>query len=105
MSLKTYRKFIKNFGLTSKNKKKLLRRKPAVSLAKFNIYKIVYVIKHFVIIIVSYLALIRLLFLELGFRQIKRKYMLYYNNCTKSKTNQNGANSVENKQKNGKKAH
>ena len=32
---------------------------------------------HFVIIIVSYLALIRLRFVELGFRQIKRKYMQY----------------------------
>ena len=29
---------------------------------------------HFVIIIVSYLALIRLLFVELSFFQIKRKY-------------------------------
>ena len=55
-----------------------LRKKPAVSLAKFIIYKFVYVIIHFVIIIVSYLALIRPLFVELGFRQIKRKYILYY---------------------------
>ena len=28
-------------------------------------------------IIISYLALIRLLFVELGFRQVKRKYMQY----------------------------
>ena len=64
-------------------KLELLRKKPAVSLAKFIIYKLVYII-HFVIIIViiivSYLALIRPLFVELGFRQIKRKYILYY--CT-----------------------
>ena len=32
---------------------------------------------HFVIIIFSYLALIRLRFVELGFRQIKRKYIQY----------------------------
>ena len=32
---------------------------------------------HFVIIIVSYLALIRLRFVELGFRQIKIKYIQY----------------------------
>ena len=32
---------------------------------------------HFVIIIVSYLALIRLIFVELGFPQIKRKYIQY----------------------------
>ena len=58
---------------------KLLRKKAAVSLAKFIIYKIiVYVVIHFVIIIVSYLALIRRLFVELGFHQIKRKYILYY---------------------------
>ena len=57
-----------------------LRKTPAVSLAKFIIYKIiVYIIVHFVIIIViiSYLALTRLLFVQLGFRQIKRKYILY----------------------------
>ena len=42
------------------------------------IYKIVYVIIHFVIVIVSYLVLIRLLFVELGFRQIKIKHILYY---------------------------
>ena len=54
------------------------KKKPAVSLAKFIIYKFVYVIIHFVIIIVSYLALIRPLFVELGFCQIKRKYILYY---------------------------
>ena len=88
LSLKIYRKFIKNFELTSKTKKKLLRRKPSVSLAKFIIYKIVYVIIHFVIIIVSYLALIRLLFLELGFRQIKRKYILYYTITTALKAKQ-----------------
>ena len=58
-------------------KLELLRKKPAVSLAKFIIYKFVYDIVHFVII-VSYLALIRPLFVELGFRQIKRKYILYY---------------------------
>ena len=52
---------------------KLSRRKPAVSLANFIIYKVVYIIIHFVIIIVSYQALIRLPFVELGFRQIKRK--------------------------------
>ena len=33
---------------------------------------------HFVIIIVSYLVLIRLLFVELRFRQIKIKSILYY---------------------------
>ena len=58
-------------------KLELLRKKPAVSLAKFIIYKLVYIIIHFVIIIVSYLALIRPLFVELHFRQIKRKYILY----------------------------
>ena len=36
------------------------------------------VIIHFFIIIVSYLALIRPLFVELGFPQIKRKYIVYY---------------------------
>ena len=61
-------------------KLELLRKKPAVSLAKFIIYKLVYIIIHFVIIIVSYLALIRPLFVELGFRQIKKKntILLYY---------------------------
>ena len=53
-------------------------KKLIICLAKFIIYKTVYVIIHFVIIIVSYLALIRLLFVALGFRQIKRKYTLYY---------------------------
>ena len=57
---------------------KLLRKKPAVSLAKFVFYKIILYVIHFVIIIVTYLALIRLLFVELGFRQIKRKYILCY---------------------------
>ena len=63
-----------------KNILKLLREKPAVSLPKFIICKIVYVINciHFFVIIVSYLALIRLLFVQLGFRHIKRKYILYY---------------------------
>ena len=56
---------------------KLLRKKPAVSLPKFIIYKIVYVVIHFVIIIVSYLALIGLLLVEIGFCQIKRKYIKY----------------------------
>ena len=56
---------------------KLLRKKPAVSLAKFIIYKIVDVIIHFVVIIASYLALIRLLFVELGSHQIKKKYIQY----------------------------
>ena len=41
---------------------KLLRKKSAVRLAKFIIYKTFNVITHFVIIIVSYLALIRLPF-------------------------------------------
>ena len=36
------------------------------------------VIINFFIIIVSYLALIRPLFVELGFPQIKRKYIVYY---------------------------
>ena len=58
----------------------LLRKKPAINLAKFIIYKIVYVSIHVAIIIVTYLALIRLLFVEIGFCQIKRKYRLYY--CT-----------------------
>ena len=44
------------------------------SLARFIIYKIVYVIIHFSIFIFGYLALIRLQLVELGFRQIKRKY-------------------------------
>ena len=57
---------------------KLLRKKSAASLPKFIICKIIYVIIPFVIIIVSYLALIRLLFVELGIRQIKRKYILYH---------------------------
>ena len=50
---------------------KLLRKTIAVSLAKFIIYKSVYVI-HFVIITVSYLALVRLLFGELDFCPIKK---------------------------------
>ena len=66
----TWYKKIENF--------QALKKKPAVSLAKFIIYKIVYVIIHFAIIIVSNLALIRLLFVELGFHQIKRRYMIYY---------------------------
>ena len=72
----------KKIGITSKNKKKkrlkLLRKKPAASLPKFIICKIIYVMIPFVIIIVSYLALIRLLFVELGICQIKRKYILYH---------------------------
>ena len=56
---------------------KAFKKKIAVSLAKFIIYKSVYVIKHFVTIII-YFALVRLLFGELGFRQIKRKYLLDY---------------------------
>ena len=55
---------------------KLLRKKPAVSLPKLIIYKIVYVVIHFVIIIVSYLALIGLLLVDIGFYQIKRKYII-----------------------------
>ena len=53
---------------------KLLRKKkkPAGSLAKFIIYKIAQVIIHLAIIIVSYLALIRLRFVELGFHHIKK---------------------------------
>ena len=47
------------------------------SLARFIIYKIVYVIIHFSIFIFGYLALIRLQLVELGFRQIKRKYIQY----------------------------
>ena len=56
-----------------------LSKKPCsvLSLARSIIYKIVYVIIHFVIIIVSYLALIRVLFVGLGFRQTKRKYIQY----------------------------
>ena len=46
---------------------------PAVRLIKFILYKSVYVIIHYVIIIASHVALIRLLFVELGFRQIRRK--------------------------------
>ena len=72
----------KKNGITSKTKKKkrlkLLRKKPAASLPKFIICKIIYVMIPFVIIIVSYLALIRLLFVELGICQIKRKYILYH---------------------------
>ena len=37
---------------------------------------------HFVIIIVSYLALIRLLFVELGFCQIKRRCIKYNNHAS-----------------------
>ena len=55
------------------NFKALKKKKPPVSWASFIIYKIEYVM-HFVISIVSYLALIRLLFVELGVFQIKRKY-------------------------------
>ena len=51
-------------------------------LAKFIIYKTLNVITHFVIIIVSSLALIRLPFVELGFHQIKRKYILHYSYYT-----------------------
>ena len=54
---------------------KLFRRKPEVSLEKFFIDKIVYGIIPFIIIIVSYLAVIRLLFVQSGFRKIKRKYI------------------------------
>ena len=57
---------------------KALQKKPAVSVEKFIIYKSVYITTHLVIIIVSYLALIRLLFAELGFSQIKREYILYH---------------------------
>ena len=57
---------------------KAFKKKTCRKLAKFIIYKIVYAITHFVIIIVSYLTLIRKLFVGLGFRQIKRKYILYY---------------------------
>ena len=79
---KIHKKFGKHITSKTKTNKikqilKLLRKKPAVSLAKLIIYKIVQVIIHFVIIIVSYLALIRLRFVELGFRQIKRKYIQY----------------------------
>ena len=64
---------IKNQKRKKKKKQiELLREKPAVSSVKFIIYKITYVIIHFVIIIVSYLALIRLIFVELGFGQIKK---------------------------------
>ena len=41
----------------------------------YNLFNPVYVIIQFVIIIVRYLPLIRLRFVELGFRQIKRKYI------------------------------
>ena len=61
-----------------KKRLKLLRKKPTASLPKFIICKIIYVIIPFVITIVSYLALIRLLFVELGIRQMKRKYILYH---------------------------
>ena len=57
-------------------------KKLIICLAKFIIYKTVYVIIHFVIIIVSYLALIRLIFVVLGFCQMKRKYILYYYTTT-----------------------
>ena len=56
---------------------KAFKKKIAVSSAKFIIYKSVYVIMHFATIII-YFALVRLLFGELGFRQIKRKYILDY---------------------------
>ena len=55
-------------------KKKICSKVSKVSI----IYKTFNVITHFVIIIVSYLALIRLPFVELGFHQIKRKYTLHY---------------------------
>ena len=64
------------------NFKAFKKKKSAVRLAKFIIYKTVNVITHFVIIVVSYLALIRLLFVELGFHQIRRKYILYYYDYT-----------------------
>ena len=63
--------FLINFKAFKKNNS-------AVRLSKFIIYKTVNVITHFVIIIVSYLAFIRLLFVELGFHQIRRKYIVYY---------------------------
>ena len=72
----------KKIGITSKNKTKkrlkLFRKKPAASLPKFIICKIIYVIIPFVVIIVSYLDFIRLLFVGPGSRQIKRKYILYH---------------------------
>ena len=57
---------------------KALKKKTYSKFSKFIVYKIVYVIINFVIFIVSYLALIRLLFAELGFCQIKRKILYYY---------------------------
>ena len=60
------------------NFKAFKKKKSAARSSKFIIYKTVNVITHFVIIIVSYLALIRLLFVELCFHQIRRKYILYY---------------------------
>ena len=61
---------IKNKQTNKKTTKiKAFTKKPAV--AKFS------EVNHFVIIIVSYLALIRLQFVEPGFCQIKRKCMQY----------------------------
>ena len=69
---------IKNQKPKNQKKIKAFKKKPAASLPKFIICKIIYVMIPFVIIIVSYLALIRLLFVELGICQIKRKYILYH---------------------------
>ena len=48
--------------------KETLQCKSSKSPGAFIVYKIIYVTVHFVIIIVSYMALIGLLFVELGFR-------------------------------------
>ena len=60
---------------------KALKKKTSSKFRKLcmlHIYKIAYVIVHFVIISVSYLALIRPRFVELGLFQIQRKHLLYY---------------------------
>ena len=82
---KICRKFVKNLGYIQHQKQKQKKlidfkaflKKTCCKFSKVNYLQIVQVIIHFVIIIVSYLSLIRLQFVGLGFRQIKSKYIQY----------------------------